>query len=92
LTAIYITYRYRMEFYPEMDLLAFLGFYAATSSAGALAILHRYRVWTTAATLVSIISAHGTLLLYNYSPFGPSQAYLHQIWRGGVDQDPLVLP
>jgi hypothetical protein len=76
LTVIYIAYRYRMDFYPEIDLLAFLGFYAATSSAGALAILHRYRSWTTAATLISIISAHGTLLLYNHSPGGPSQLSL----------------
>jgi hypothetical protein len=90
LTAIYLAYRFRMEFYPEIDLLAFLGFYVATSSAGALAILRRYRVWTTVATLVSIISAHYTLLLYNKFPTGPSQSYLHEKWRGGVDQDPLV--
>jgi hypothetical protein len=83
LTAIYTAYRYRMEFYPEIDLLAFLGFYAATSSAGALAILHRYRSWTIAATLVSIISAHGMLLLYNHSSFGPSQPALHDWWLRG---------
>lgn len=76
-------YRYRMEFYPEIDLLAFLGFYAATSSAAALAILHRFRGWTTAATLVSIISAHATLLLYNHSTFGPSERFLHQGWLYG---------
>jgi hypothetical protein len=83
LTAIYIAYRYRMDFYPEIDLLAFLGFYAATSSAGALAILHRYRGWITAATFLSIISAHGMLLLYNHSPFGPSQRFLHDGWPRG---------
>jgi hypothetical protein len=83
LTAIYTAYRYRMEFYPEIDLLMFLGFYAATSSVGALAILHRYRSWTTAATLISIISAHGMLLLYNYSPSGPAQPYLHHWWLRG---------
>jgi hypothetical protein len=80
LTAITIAYRYRMEFYPEIDLLAFLGFYAATSSMGALAVLQRYRRWITAATLVSIISAHGALLLYKLSPFGPSQPILHNGW------------
>jgi hypothetical protein len=93
LTAICVTYRYRMEFYPEIDLLAFLGFYAATSSAGALAILYRYRSWTTAATLVSIISAHGMLLLYNHSPFGPAQPFLHHWWlRGssGLIQDAVA--
>jgi hypothetical protein len=77
LTAISITYRYRMEFYPEIDLLAFLGFYAATSSVGPLAIVHRYRGWTIAATLVSIISAHGALLLYNNSPGGPFHSIEH---------------
>jgi hypothetical protein len=41
LTAIDITYRYR-RVYPEIDLLAFLGFYVATSSEGS--ILHRYWV------------------------------------------------
>jgi hypothetical protein len=80
LTAIYIAYRYRMDFYPEIDLLAFLGFYAATSSMGALAVLQRYRSWTTAATLVSIISAQDALLLYKHSQGGPSQLILHQGW------------
>jgi hypothetical protein len=84
LTAIYMSYRYRMEFYPEIDLLAFLGFYAATSSVEGLAILHRYRAWITAATFVSVISAHGMLLLYNYSPFGPSQRFLHDGWLRGA--------
>jgi len=83
LTAISTAYRYRMEFYPEIDLLTFLGFYATTSSVGALAILHRYRSWTTAATLISIISAHGMLLLYNHSPGGPAQPYLHHWWLRG---------
>jgi hypothetical protein len=83
LTAIYTAYRYRMEFYPEIDLLALLGFYSATSSAGALAVLHRYRSWTIAATLVSIISAHGMLLLYNHSPGGPAQPVLHDWWQRG---------
>jgi hypothetical protein len=84
LTAIYISYRYRMEFYPEIDLLAFLGFYAATSSVEGLAIVHRYRAWITAATVISVISAHGMLLLYNYSPFGPSQRFLHDGWLRGA--------
>jgi hypothetical protein len=80
LTAIYAAYRYRMDFYPEIDLLAFLGFFAATSSAGALAILHRYRGWITAATVVSIVSAHGMLFLYSFSLGGPAQPYLHDWW------------
>jgi hypothetical protein len=84
LTAIYLSYRYRMDFYPEIDLLAFLGFYAATSSAGALAILYRYRRWTIAATLVSIMSAHSMLLLYKRSPFGPSEPFLHSGWPRGT--------
>jgi hypothetical protein len=73
LMAIYMSYRYRMEFYPEIDLLAFLGLYTATSSVGSLAILHRHRRWTITATLVSVISAHGALLLYKLSNYGPPQ-------------------
>jgi hypothetical protein len=80
LTAIALAYRYRMDFYPEIDLLAFLGFCVATSGAGTLAVLHRSRRWITAATLVSIISAHGTLLLYDHSPFGSPRPFLHQAW------------
>ena len=77
LTAIYLAYRYRMEFYPEIDLLAFLGFYAAISSRRSLAVLHRYRGWMVAATLISVVSAHGTLVLYKLSEFGPSQRVMH---------------
>jgi hypothetical protein len=84
LMAIYMSYRYRMEFYPEIDLLGFVGFYAATSSVNQLAILHRYLGWMTAATIVSVLSAHGALLLYNWSPFGPSQGFLHDGWLRGV--------
>jgi hypothetical protein len=80
LTAIALAYRYRMDFYPEIDLLAFLGFYVATSGAATLAVLYRSRRWITAATLVSIISAHGTLLLYDHSPFGSPRPFLHQAW------------
>jgi hypothetical protein len=82
LMAISMNYRYRMEFYPEIDLLAFLGFYAATSRAEALASVYRYRRWITAATLVSVLSAHGELILYKLSGFGPGQDYLrHGILR-----------
>jgi hypothetical protein len=90
LMAIYLAYRYRMEFYPEIDLLAFVGFYAATSSKESLAVLHRYRGWIVVATLVSVVSAHGELLLYKVSEFGPSQPVLRdglwahyylRIWR-----------
>src|SRR5262249_14326778 len=80
--AIYISYRYRMDFYPEIDLLAFIGFYIATSSAEGLAIFRRYRGLMVAATLVSVISAHGMLLLYKHSPFGPSERFLHDGWLG----------
>jgi len=78
LMAVYLAYRYRMEFYPEIDLLAFLGFYAAISNGESLAILRRYRVWIATATLVSIVSAQGALLLYKVSEFGPSQPFLRE--------------
>lgn len=76
LTAISMTYRYRMEFYPELDLCAFLGFFAATRNATALEAVRRHRSLFIAATVVTIVSAHGALLLYKASQFGPAQAHL----------------
>jgi hypothetical protein len=76
LLAISMNYRYRMEFYPEIDLWAFLGFYAVTGSTPALEIILRRRWLFIVPTVVSIISAHGALLLYKASPFGPAQIYI----------------
>jgi len=76
LQAIYMSYRYRMEFYPELDLLAFLGLYAAVSNPTLLARLIRIRRWIVAAAVVSIVSASASMVLYKLSRFGPSGQYL----------------
>jgi hypothetical protein len=73
LTAIYMSYRYRMEFYPEIDLLAFLGLYATVSNPDLLLRFNRCRRWMLAATLISILSAFAALTLYWFSIFGLSQ-------------------
>jgi hypothetical protein len=73
LTFIYMSYRYRMDFYPEIDLLAFLGLYATVSNPDLLARFSRRRRWMLAATLISILSAFAALILYWFSNFGVSQ-------------------
>jgi len=77
LTAISMNYRYRMEFYPEMDLLAFLGLYAIVSNEELLAVFSRWRHWMVAALAVSIAGAFALMILYKLSDWGPSQQYLH---------------
>jgi hypothetical protein len=73
LTFIYMSYRYRMDFYPEIDLLAFLGLYATVSNPDLLVRFNRCRRWMLAATLISILSAFAALILYWFSNFGLSQ-------------------
>jgi hypothetical protein len=43
-TAISIAYRYRMEFYPEIDFLAFLGLYLTVSNRANLERFARFRI------------------------------------------------
>jgi hypothetical protein len=76
LTFISMNYRYRLEFYPEMDLLAFLGLYAIISNPSLLARFNRCKRWMLAATIVSIVSAFATMALYKLSDWGPSQLFL----------------
>jgi hypothetical protein len=77
---IYMNYRYRMEFYPEMDLLAFLGLYATVSNPTLLARFNRCRRWMLAAAFVSIVSAFAAMLLYKVSGWGSAQSLL----RNGI--------
>jgi hypothetical protein len=80
LTFINMCYRYRMEFYPEMDLLALLGLYAIVSNPALLARFNRCRRWMLAAAVVSIVSAFMALLLYKVSTLYTAQPLL----RNGV--------
>ena len=72
LTLISMTYRYRMEFYPEIDLLAFLGLYVTVSDPALLARFNRGRRWMLAATVVSVVSAFALMALNKVSDTGPS--------------------
>lgn len=89
LTAMSMNYRYRMEFYPEIDLLAFLGLYATASDAALLARFSHWRRWMLAATILSLVSAFVAMILYKVSGWGPAQLllhhgifryYLHDVW------------
>jgi hypothetical protein len=80
LAAIYMSYRYRMEFYPLIDLLAFLGLYAVISDEALLASFSKCRHWMLTATLVSVITSFAMLVLYELSDFGRSVQHL----QGGI--------
>jgi hypothetical protein len=91
LTAMSMNYRYRMEFYPEIDFLAFLGLYTIVRDPALLARFRRCRRWMLAATILSLASAFLAMILYKVSDFGPSQPildnhngvlhyYLHDVW------------
>lgn len=74
----YLSYRYRMEFYPEIDFLAFLGLYTVVVDEELRAICARRRIWIEAAMIVSVVATFVALCLYLQSPFGPAQNYLHR--------------
>jgi hypothetical protein len=76
LTFIWMNYRYRMEFYPEIDLLALLGLYATVSDPSLLARFNRARRWIAAATMISILSAFASLALYKLSNFDSLPIFL----------------
>jgi hypothetical protein len=78
LMAISMNYRYRMEFYPEIDLLAFAGLYLSAKDEGAKARLGRWKRVLLVAVIVSVISAMGEIALYKMSEYGPSQVYLRE--------------
>ena len=67
LTVFGTSFRYRMEFYPFLELFAFLGFarLAATPAGFASRML-------CAGAMLSIATAHVTWVLYMLSPFGPA--------------------
>lgn len=73
LSAVSMTYRYRMEFYPEIDLLAFLGLYSILTNQEMRAKFARFGTWMELAMIVSVVVSFAALLLYGLSPFGPAQ-------------------
>ncbi len=78
LTAISMNYRYRMEFYPLIDLLAFLGLYITGSRGACSDQIQQHWRWFKLAAAISIVSAFVEMILYKLSVFGPAQQLLHQ--------------
>jgi hypothetical protein len=78
LALVSLTYRYRMEFYPALDLFGFTGFYLSLKERGFLTSHPGMARWLAAATVVSVLSAHVLLFLYKMRMFGPSQIYLRE--------------
>jgi hypothetical protein len=75
-------YRYRMEFYPEIDLLAFLGLYFTVTNMTTLSRFARWRQWITAGLAVSVVASLLAFSLDVLSGDGPPE----EILRSGVVQ------
>jgi hypothetical protein len=74
LTAIDLSFRYRLEFYPAIELCAFVGFAHFVRR-------ERRSGWFVAGALVSVVAAQAMWVLTMLSPFGPVQSV---IAPGGV--------
>jgi hypothetical protein len=74
------TYRYRMDFCPAMDFLAFLGLYATLTNEAMLATFARFRKWITVGLIVNIASSFTALSVYDLalSPPGKLHGFYHQ--------------
>jgi hypothetical protein len=72
LIAIHMTFRYRMEFYPLFEVLAFIGFWRLSANGPRPAAT----TFVAAGAAASIIAAHAMWLLYAMSPFGPADKFL----------------
>ena len=86
MTAISIAYRYKMEFYPEFDFLAFLGLYLTVTNPANLERFARFRRWIAAALAISIVGSLASLTLCNLGTSGGTErevtdgivSYYHQ--------------
>lgn len=76
LTYIYMAQRYRIEFDPEIDLLAFLGLYAIAANAKLGELFIRHRRWMMAALAISVVASFTALLLLDLSAPGYSEKLL----------------
>lgn len=87
LMAIYLAYRYRVDFFPEIDFLAFLGLYGTVTHAGMRATFARFRRWMSAALAVSLAGNFCLLLV-------PHANGLHLHFLEGLQRyfDPLGRP
>jgi hypothetical protein len=67
LTAMWVAYRYRTEFYPEFEFLAILGLYLTVTDSGMLSVFARFRRWITAALVVSFAFSFLVLFIADVS-------------------------
>ncbi len=73
LTAMWVAYRYRMEFYPEFQFLAFLGLYFIVTDEEMLALFARFRKAIAATLVLSVASSFFFLFLVDVSlPMPPA--------------------
>lgn len=80
LSAIYMTFRYRIEFYPLIEFGAFVGLLLLCSAPIRELWLRRIRVLAIVSAVVGIACSHAILILYKLSEFGPAVELL----RGGI--------
>jgi hypothetical protein len=73
LTAIYLAYRYRMEFYPEIDFLALMGLYLTLTNEIALARFARFRRSMAAAVAISFACSFVSVVLLDVGQSIPPQ-------------------
>ena len=73
LLAIDMSFRYRLEFYPALELLAFIGFWSLAPR-----MTGRGTAAFAVGTAFSIVAAHAMWLLNMMSPFGPAAKFLGQ--------------
>lgn len=87
LSAISMNYRYRLDFYPFIEALAFIALLAIPPMKAAPP--KRLRLVLGPLLIVSILASHAALLLYKISPGGPPlslmphgiAAFYQQAWR-----------
>ena len=89
LTAISMSYRYRMEFYPLLEFAGLL----AIPRLSAAGFGPGFRKIAIAATVIGIVGAHAELLLYKVSPYGPGEWNLQngivELYRWALLHKPL---
>jgi hypothetical protein len=70
LSAIAMCYRYRIEFYPLLDLGGFLGLYTVLAQRPVRPLSARMRSGLIAAVIIGIAGSHAACAVYKISPFG----------------------
>ena len=78
LTAMGMTYRYRMDFFPLLEFVSFLAIPCLSHEYAVHRMARGLRVLLVVATIVGIVAAHVILVLYKLSPLGPGQMHLHE--------------